>query len=491
MKLKNLSNAVALACLAISSQSAFALDASVWASGNSTDIYVSGASAQDSGVLTFALQQCTAGTLHRYAISNNFVYFCTASNVQSSGGLPNFTNTQLAVYKFSVGGSGNGVAPVNNGAALPFLDLSKIASSCAAVASNITTSATFGTFSATYVNTVCGASSNTLTTAVTTKIGLSDVEPAFFAADADISGLTSEALSTLIFGVPVSRNIYKALQTQQGLNVGDCTNTASSTSAPVWEYSNQCMPSLTRHQIVHALTRRSAKWADIGVTSGLANDTIYVARRVNSSGTQKTFEALIAEAPNGEPYKSCNTDTNLFVQPNSGNTGLTTGDAATACSAASGASLRVVAGLSGGGDVRNCLIAHNGNNRGAIGMLTAEDTASAATNWRFVKVDGVAPTQAGVAGGSYRYWTVPSLNYLAATNTGEYATFLARFKYEQRDASGITIQQPFGGSGLMALWTLQTGAPAKDFTGASGVNPWFRTVGGAVNNNCQAPRLAE
>ena len=486
MKLKKLS-AVALACAAMAGQSASALTANLWSSSNSANIYISGASAQDNGILTFALQECTNGSLHRYAISNNFVYFCTPIAALNVG------SAQLAVHKYSVGGSGNGVGPVNNGAQLPFLDLSKIATSCNAVASNITSAATFGTLTQTYVNTVC-ATSAALTTNAVTKLGLSDMEPEFFEIPANRSSLTSDAIATLIFGVPVSRNIYKALQTQQGLNAGACTNIASSISAPTWEYSYECMPSLSQAQLTSAFTQSGQTWAGIGVTSSLANDTIFVARRVDSSGTQKTFEALIARTGNGQGnLKSCTSGVDSFVLPNSGN--VTTGDSETRCS--SGATLSTVFAGSGGGNVRNCLINHNADGRGAIGILTAEDIATASNNWRFVKVTGAngapgaAPTHRDVASGAYAYWTVPTLNYLAATaSAAPYTNFITRLKFELADPVGLAIAQPFGPSGLMALWALQAAAPALDFSGSSGVNPWDRLVGGTILNNCQMGKAA-
>jgi ABC-type phosphate transport system substrate-binding protein len=496
MKLNKLSSAIGAACVAMTATSAFALPASSWGPSGATsaNIYISGASAQDNGILAFALQECTNGSVHRYAISNNFVYFCTP------GATLNVNSTQVAIHKFSVGGSGNGVGPVRLGSSLPFLNLAAIATSCAAVASNITTAATFGTLTQTYVNTVCGASSAVLATnSQVTKLGLSDLEPAFFDA-ATSPVMTSEPVATLLFGVPVSRNIYKALQTQQGLNTGNCTNTASSTAAPTWEYSNECMPSLSRAQIVSAYTQSGQTWAGIGVTSGLADDAIYVARRVNSSGTQKTFEALIARTPNGvNTLKSCIAGNEVFQDPTSGDT--TVGDAfATIC----GTTPNPVFAGSGGGDVRSCMITHNANSRGAIGILTAEDIARSTDNWRFVKVGGgtatnrgAAPTHADVASGNYQFWTVPTLNYLPATaTTAPYGSvspatnFIARLKFELADPVGLAIQQPFGASGLMALWALQTGAPALDFVGTSGVNPWGRLVAGTTLDNCQTGKAA-
>jgi hypothetical protein len=254
------------------------------------------------------------------------------------------------------------------------------------------------------------------------------------------------------------------------------------------------MPTLRRAQVVSAYTQTGNSWGGIGVTSGLADDTIYVARRVDSSGTQKTFEALIARTPNGvASFKSCVVGTESFVQPDSGTTGLGAGDGATACSSAG--SPAVVFGGSGGGNVRTCMIDHNTNGRGAIGILTAEDIAKSTDNWRFVKVDGYAPTHANVAKGSYQFWTVPHLNYTAATGALAGYTgvngFIARLKFQLRDPVGLAIQQPFGASGLMANWDLQ-GNPllALDFAGTSGVNPWGRKVGGAATDNCQMGKAA-
>lgn len=488
MKLSKLSRAIGVACVAMAGTSAFALNASGYVAANVSNIYVSGASAQDNGILVFALKNCVAGSLHRYSISNNFVYYCTPT-----AGLGQTSPlNQVAIHKYSVGGSGNGVAPVNNAAALPFLDLADIALSCA---STLTTpNATFGTF-APYFAVTCTAASASLTSPVATRIGLSDVEPAFFTAQT--GNLTFEPISTLIFGVPVSTNVYRALQGAQGLATGYCTNqvstaagTGTSPVAQNWEYNFECMPSLSRAQIVSAFVAGQS-WGAIGVP---VSGPIYVARRVNSSGTQKTFEALVARSPNGggAALKSCQTLTEPFLLSDNGVDNTETGDPASACTTTP---VTVFAG-SGGGNVRQCLTDHAANGRGAIGILTAEDIApSGANSWRFVKVNGggagdrgYAPRDADVASGEYTFWTVSSLNYVQSflgSNTN-YANFVAKFKADFADPTGIQIQQPFGLSGNMANYSqLPEPRPARDFTGASGVNPWDRLVGGTDLNNCQ------
>ena len=491
MKLSRISMAIAAACGAIASAPALAINASNYSNtdeftGTTLNIRVSGATAQDNGILGSALQVCNAGTVTRYAISNNFVFFCTPNPAQIT--VPS-GKSQLAIYKYSVGGSAFGVNPINSNTAsdgstltstgnqLPFLDLTKIAASCTGT-NAVTTTPTFGTLG-TYTNVACGNASSALTTAATTYIGVSDVEPAFFGKNT--ANITAQQSYALIFGVPVSQKIRNALQLQQGLVVGDDTEAN--------------MPSLTSAQVVSAYTQPFQTWAGIGVTTGFTDDQIYVARRVDSSGTQKTFEALIARAPNGQAgLKTCAVGTDPFSAPDSGNT--TTGDPSSVCNLASGAPL-VFAG-SGGGDVRACLINHDGNSRGAIGILTTEDKPPVQANsWRFVKVDNITPNQAQTAAGRYRFYVESSLNIRTggafATNaTLGYGPVVTRLLKDFADPTIITAingtAQTFGKAGLMALLTRQSPAPAPDYTGASSIVPWSKLVGGVASDNCQAPK---
>ena len=491
MKLSKLSLAIAAA---LAGQAAFAITASNYTNtgeftGDTLNIRISGASAQDNGILGSALSLCTAGSLHKYSISNNAVYFCTPDVGTNPGQITVPSGiTKLAIYKYSSGGSYYGVGPVNSntlatGAALtatgnqlPFLDLTKINSLCTGTNATVTSAATFGsTTLGTYVNVACGT--GTLTTAATTYIGLSDVEPAFFTTAT--GNLSSENIYGLIFGPIVSKNLYDALQTAQGLTVGSDTEAN--------------MPSLSSAQITAAFTQSGQTWGGIGVTSGLSDDSIYVARRVDSSGTQKVFEAVVVGTPNGQAgLKSCFGSSVLsFLAPDSGSTGLNTGDASSACNLTSGAPF--VYGGSGGSNVRDCLANHSGKGRGAIGILTAEDKFGSA-NWRFVKVDGVAPTQANAAKGTYRHVVESFINTRAS---GTYATssalgYTAVVNRLKADFSNPTIiklingaDQTFGASGLMALNARQTAGTALDFTGASSVLPFTRVDNTGGANNCQ------
>ncbi|MEI7464874.1 MAG: hypothetical protein WCJ87_05980 [Burkholderiales bacterium] len=497
MKLRQIAMAAAACCGALASLPSFAITANNYTNtdettGDTLNIRISGASAQDNGILGSALSLCVAGSVHRYAISNNVVFYCTPDIGTNAGQITvPAGKTKLAIYKYSVGGSYYGVGPVNSNTAssgaaltatgnqLPFLDLAKIAS-VGTTGTNATTASSFSTSLGSYVNVPLANGSTTITTAATTYIGLSDVEPAFFSTST--SNLTANSVYALIFGVPVTLNIRNALQTQQGLTSGSDTEAN--------------MPTLSSAQLTSAYTQLGQTWAGIGVTSGLIDDQIYVARRVDSSGTQKTFEALIARTPNGQGgLKSCvPTNVQPFLAPDTGNAGLNTGDASANCGTATPPT--VFSG-SGGGDVRNCLIAHNGASRGAIGILTTEDKAGTA-NWRFVKVDGVAPTQAQAAAGKYRHYVESFLNTRTsgAFATGSalgYSAFVTRLSTDLANPAIIKAingtDQPFGAAGLMALYTRQSPAPTLDFAGTTSVLPWTK-VSGADVNNCQAPYAA-
>ena len=499
MKLRQIAMAAAACCGALASLPSFAITASNYTNtgeftGDTLNIRVSGASAQDNGILGSALSLCTAGSVHRYAISNNVVFFCTPDIGTNAGQITvPAGKTKLAIYKYSVGGSYYGVGPINSNTAaagnaltatgnqLPFMDLSAINTLCTGT-NAVTTTVTFNTTLGSYTNVACANASGTITSAATTYIGLSDVEPAFFTNAT--ANLTANSVYALIFGVPVSLNLRNALQTQQSLTVG--SNTEAN------------MPSLSSAQLTSAYTQSGQTWAGIGVGfNPTGDDAIYVARRVDSSGTQKTFEALIARTPNSQGgFKQCSSGTTGFVAPDSGTAGSNVGDASSTCGTATPP---VVFSGSGGGDVRNCLIAHNGAGRGAIGILTTEDKPGT-SNWRFVKVDGVTPNQAQTAAGNYRHYVESFLN---TRTTGAFATsaasgYPAIVTRLSTDLANPTIiaqingtDQTFGKAGLMALYTRQATPPALNFTGAQPpILPWTKVNASAVVDNCQAPYAA-
>lgn len=447
-------------------------------SGDTQNIRISGATAQDVGLLSAALRFCSAGTMTAYSITNNFVYLCTADTTKFT---PRSGATKLAVYKYSVGGSGAGVGFVNDATPIPFLDLTKLAANCTAGSATADADGTATNLS-TYTLFSCTAASSSLTTNAVSYIGVSDVEPQFFGAPSTYSKLNAAGLATVIFGVPVTKAAYEKLQTAQGLTVGSLTEAN--------------MPTLSQAQVTSMFTQEGQTWAAVtGTQVNAADDLIYVARRVDSSGTQKTFEGVIARTLNGTTgARQCASNVEPFV---SGTVVLDNTAANVSC-----ADGTITVNGSGGGQVQACLNKHQDGGRGAVGTLTTETLTSTAGKFRFVKVNGNAPTQANVAAGKYTQYADASINTrtgatLPTATAAGYADFVTALKTEFASPAIIEVintgaggSQPFGASGLMALDNLVSPVPAADYTGASGRNPWSRLVGGTDLNNCQMGKTA-
>lgn len=450
MKLSKISMGIVALC-GLAAVPAFAITADQYSAAAAMEIYMSGATAQDAGVQSAVTALCTPGTLHKYTATNQFAYLCTANpaKITLGGG-----RTQLAVFKNSVGGSGQGVAPVNNGTLLAYLEPSLI---------NVANCATFQGAGAGPTEVACAAGAVGGATHAS-QIGISDLEPSFFgAATGTYDQLNAAPLATVIFGVPVTQVAYAALQTAQ-------TTTG--------------VPTLTSAQITTLYTKEPTFWSSVvpgmvipGTTAG-TDDFAFVARRVDSSGTQKTFEAVIARTVNGNAGgKSCYSKLPIFV------TGAVALDNTAAIAACDGTAVAV--NNSGTGQVQACLDTHNTGGRGAIGVLTTEQVGTG--NYKHVRVNGVLPNYTNVKSGAYTNYGDSSLNTRKAPNApdADHAAFLTGFK--SNFAVSPTLHSDFGltttDNGKAGLITLNS------VTGQSGGNPWVRLDSDGIVDNCVPGKL--
>lgn len=370
---RKLITAAVTAALGAAAAPAFALlpGASI---GN--DTYISGASAQEGQMLAFMRWGCQAGTLDVFRQSNQFIYACTrnASRIGTSA-------ANIVVYKSSVGGSGNGILPVAQAATLAFMDFASLNTSTQCAAPT-TVAATTDLIA--YNDYVCTQP----TVNHLTEIGLSDVEPAQFIGI--LPGLTTalagrldvHSSNQLLFGIPVTKSLRDALQGAQGLTVG------------AEDEAN--MPSLSKVQLTGIYSGSIITWDQVGLNN--ANDpynAIWVARRVSSSGTQTGARIYFLNDPCAKNMAQFVFDTDPAVASNPA-----------ACSSADpiSAGYSLVSQGSGSGDVVNCLNAHDANGRWAVGVLSTEFVPGSG-NWRFVKIDGSAPTLYNAAEGRYQYVT--------------------------------------------------------------------------------------
>jgi len=413
------------------------------------ELFISGSTAQDEALenlmrltsgIVGAPNLCEPGTLDVYGGTikgtANRVYYCRTSNAVA-GLAPGL---RVAIYKSS-GGSGEGVTPVSAATPLRFIDLNKLATvtSCANGEPVRGTSE----FAAYRNHTGCDG----LGRSVVPRAGLSDVNPEL------VGGVTAplsvQAQNQIVWGLPVSKNLRNALQTIQGLVPSTVPHDDPSRD------SEEAMPTLARAQVAALFAGAVRSWDEFydskgtpltrssflglnpprdpdasGASPGAyrpdraTGSTVYVCRRITASGTQASYEVHYLRA-------RCETSAPSFVKPNDGSDLIAGGDVNRLVRVARPAG-NVFAGV-GTGDVRNCLDAHAQFNRWAIGILSTESVGNNGTRkFRFVKVDGAAPTLLNAYLGRWPHVTEQSMQWrrsfdtsLGTTNEGRVLRFVA------------------------------------------------------------------
>ena len=509
LKIKQLSLAVGSALAAGFAGHALALPPSAF-DANTSEVYVSGSSGQDPGIAVAMARICLPGTLDQYTDTSNFsAFFCSANPTI----IPGLTNSKIVLYKSSAGGSGNGVTPlIGAGTSLTFQSMATIkatpalCTSTATVASVTITGDPLGVPS--YLKETC---SGTQTGAHVPDAGASDEEPTWFAETT--TGVTGTTKNALVFGFAVTEVLYRALQTMQGL---DATSTANDTtvsssitgisSLPIRD-NEVNMPSLSRGIIGSLMNGDVLSWTQLRGPAGQqmapVDSIVYVARRTNTSGTQKWTQQFLYDGI---------TDPTLSVRCYGGARAPLTATVATS-SSANGTADCGNAGVngnpndpnfnptfqgSGSGDVRNCLAAHNGGGRFAIGIISTESTYANQTTtpggFRFIKVDGKSPSLLNVVTNQYKSWVEQSLNTGPTLRAGDptkvvNALFNTMGTTSDIQALNQATPQPWGFGPLLQLPTIITPTyPVGGLTQANvqsqPVNYFTKQGSGAVDN-CQ------
>lgn len=487
MNMKKISAAVAATLAGVVSSAAFALPASQYNStpGDTLDVFVSGASAQDGALERLFRNSCDAGTLDIYrAGSNQRVLFCRISNAGVAG-FP-VAGQKVAIHKTSIGGSGNGVQPVANQTTMNFIDMNAIKSgaiTCTGTASVAAETPVTGVTFAGYTDhTGCGSTSGTR--AAVPDAGISDVEPALVgASESEISRLNVQSQNAVVFGVPVTEALRNALQQAQGLVVGaeDEANMPSLSKAQIASIYNGGITDWT--QLVDATGTDLASAA----TNPPANTQVYLCRRVSTSGTQASFEVYMLA-------QRCVSGVAPML---SGNDGGVVGAG-------------TVNEGSGTGNVISCLNTHDGANRWAVGLFSTENVetnAVAGVNdgnvWRFIKINGAAPSLLNTANGKNDFFMEQSIQWRnAASGNGLAGLKLTLLQDVAANAGSPSIiravnngfKHSWGDGGVMALVTnghVPTAPVAGSPLTATAVseNPVLTSTKSpqGAPNNCQTP----
>lgn len=393
------------------------------------ELFLSGATAQDEALenlfrLKAGLKQapniCQPGTLdiYRGKIDGTAkrVFYCKTT--AAVAGVP--VGTRLAVHKSS-GGSGEGVTPVSARTAVAYIDLAQLPPAAACAKGRAERASE--DFAAYQNHTDCDAPGK----AAVPRAGLSDVDPRLVGGVAE--ALTVKPQNQVVWGLPVTKNLRNALQAAQGL-----VRSSVPHDDPTRD-SEANMPSLTRPVVAGMFAGSVRTWDQLydsqgeslsrsallapappanpdvaGVSPGAyrpdsrTGNTIHVCRRIASSGTQAAYEVfyLRSRCVEGAP---------AFVTPNDGSDIHSGGNPARLVRVPKPAG-SVFAGV-GTGDVRECLDAHEQFNRWAVGILSTESAGNNGNReFRYIKVDGAAPTLLNAHRGRWQHVSEQSMQWL-------------------------------------------------------------------------------
>lgn len=375
------------ATAALATVPAFAIDSDQVPSGN--QLYISGATATNQALYQITILAsngiCEPGTADVYIdtlgaeatdANDQFMVACEGRTGSSVAG------QAILIAKESNGGSNNGTRNVARSIALDFLN--PAAPTC--TNTGIAVSAA-GALAAYTLNNGCSG-----TVSQVPDAGVADVEAALFTTTtaSDIAALNANPLFQIIFSPAVTLNTYRALQAAQGLAQND-------------DPAN--VPNLTRGQLARIFNGEAFTWDEFFDNTGAAflpGEDIYVCRRGNDSGTQASFAAFVLN-------ERCNASVTQFVVPDNGSC---TAGGCDYTPAAFGGDF-IFAG-DGSSDVRDCLDDRFANSQFGIGVLSTNTginpVGGTSRQFRFIGIDGAAPTLQETANGGYHFVTENVLN---------------------------------------------------------------------------------
>lgn len=331
-----------------------------------------------------------------------WVVQCTANSSMGSA-----AGKTMAFYKSDVGGSGNGTTPIKNRVPVQFMDADT--NKCNLLVSGQADGS--GASAATYDLYTCG---QTNLVQQIPDFGASDVEASKFVGPlAPPSGgfvndgtVQEKTGPGLVFGIVVSTALRDKLQADQ---IASGMIPASVTCDATTKENVECMPSLPSTVIRSLTTGKYNNWSDVKVYgsaltvpaswSDPKKNNVHLCRRVQGSGTHAEYlihyhrtvcytnaQQMLSQPGNGAGFfgagplvyegSSSGTLGSCLDVLDKGTVGLTT--------------TKITPNIAAG------------SQSFAIGYQSTEKNMKLAKNYRFVKVDGVAPTLANAIKGDYR-----------------------------------------------------------------------------------------
>jgi len=469
-------------------------------------------------------------------------YLCTQSTTATNLTLAT-GKANLLIYKRDEGGSGYGVSPIiaetlsdTVGANIEFLKVNS--TNCTGA-----TTAVVGTLSNIICSYTTGATGNNILTVP--DVGVSDVDPGQFkllnaplktdnitkfpdVTAVNLTKLTVTPGAAVVFGVPVTMHLYRALQgAQLAMKVIPVADPVSGTTCVVGDVTNAaCMPSLSKQEIASLIKGDWANWDNLKVVTGAVGSqtstglaawatanqaadkpgsaVTHICRRENGSGTQAQLNNFALNYPCAGAA--------LNTLPASGNDGLN-GNTATKTETSlvalvheNATSGRVTAclnnldlGTDTAGDGFTYTTAGVQKYVGVRWAIGAQALEKKDAHFEFVRINGVAPTLANVAKGDYLDWFENTFQYNTThakfvTDTGLKTTIDAIIKAATVPAvmasinAGAGLSHGFGNGAYLANPKANTPAITGIFNPSLPVNPYSHTPLATVSlDNCRAP----
>ena len=499
-------------------QAAITLDANgkvLVTPANTYEIYLSGASAVvgfienliTNNAVVDVEQVCNpAAPIYKFQDNGNGTdqnaYYCSLNplNPQLVGLAAG--KTELLIYKRSVGGSALGVAPIIADAKAPanpaagaveFLNISNPALCTAPPAAGALRVST-----CTYSPTTAGQFQ-----LKKPDFGVSDVDPeqfrgaantpAGFAAvnPADVSLLTVESAFAQAFGISATLKLRNALQEAQ-FGVGN---------ACVGSDTEACMPSLTRDQVASIFVGDLDSWADLKIgasdlftvaTVKPGNTRIHICTRTPGSGTGATNNINFLNYPcatSATPPKADTgalpellAQTQVHAMSSSGNVDV--------CLRELDAGNNTI-----GAGFNNIYTTGALPHRWALGIQGLERNANIANDWRFIKIDGVAPTLTNVVEGKYHDWTESTFQF-ANNHVFDLSENLIVNEIIKAASNPVVVAtlnaglpHPFGAGAYLAVPNNFAPDANGNYVAANPVNPYSHATLNDNVNNCRVPTV--
>lgn len=377
--------------------------------GTLKEISISGASALRLSIASYVTGLCKSGTLHVYFNQNtggtskdgdNHRAYACELNATVPGSYA--ANTPVVIYKRDAGGSGQGVNPIALNTAISHLKIVDNGT-CAATANTTFTDIQTPQY-------LCNS-----TTAVENRVsdaGISDVEPNILnqqpnLADVSATDITQGAVSPVnmtgvvsnsfvqgIFAVAVNKQAYFALQQTQFPS-----QTAGKTIADIDTLPQPSLPSgWVRSALTSGTSASNASqrgWGMVigtGVDASVHTKTMNVCRRAPGSGTQAATAIFFGQ----NPCAGGSAGAYALARKGTSQVPVATGTTS------------IVNEQSGTGGVETCLGTTVEGIAGAYGIAVLGRENNPLANggdkgYRYVKLDGAAPTRAEAAVGNYGF----------------------------------------------------------------------------------------